>query len=125
MVHDVRRESPPFGGSFRTAALPFGYLRVAVVRTGRQLCWPMLKGRRVDPTLGIWFGRGDVQRKGHVHSTGRKYSGLCLFGDIVVPPVTSLQTTCVAVCSNWLRSRNTTLRTRGTLALTSALLRRL
>jgi hypothetical protein len=121
MVHNVSRKSPPFGGSFRSAALSFG--SPLFVRPGRQLARPMLEGRRTSRCTAFSFrlGRRDVQRKRHEHPTGGKQSGVCLFGNIVVSPVAPLRTVggdCLRECLRGsLRDGGAALGTRGAFAL--------
>ena len=123
MVHNVCRKPPSFDSPFRSAALPLG--SSWFVRPGRQLARPMLKGRRTSrrTAFSFRFGRRDIQRKGHEHTTGGKHGGMCLFGNIVVSPVAPLRTDSVTVGGGCLRDGSAALGTRTTFALAWALLR--
>ena len=121
VVHNVRRKPPSFGGSFRSAHLTF---RPCFISPGRQLRRPVLEGRRTSgcTALSIRLGRRNVQRKCHVHSTGGKHGGVCLFGYIVVSPVAPLRTNGIAVGGDSLRGSGASLGTRRTFALAQALM---
>lgn len=122
VVHNIRGKPPSFDGPLRSAALPLGSL--CFVRPGRQLCWPMLKGRRTSQRTApsVRFGRRNVQRKCHVHPTGGKDSGVCLFGNIVMSPVTPLRSNGITVGDDCLGYGSASLGTCRTFTLAQALL---
>jgi hypothetical protein len=117
VVHNVRWKPPSLDGPFRAATLAFDPWRV--VRPGRQLCRPMLEGRRTRrcTALSIRFGGGNKQRKCHVHPTGGKHSRMCLFGYIVMSPVAPLRTNGITVGDDSLSDGGATLGTRRTFSL--------